>query len=1516
MSDFTPKTDNKPSAVIQKSRNGSSTSEAELAIQSKTTLEGTLSNWYKANSRPGIQAKLKVSEPDDPQEKEADKMALQVMTMPEPVTATPTVRKEELQREQEEEIQKQEENKEEVQLNTNKIEVIQRNEEEEIQKQGENEDQLDRSAEEKEEPIQKMDENEMVQTKQVDLKPFSSGHGFAFQRKEEEVKEEEINRQSITYYQNSSIQRSGRSPPAAEISYFSQSLESSKGKGNPLPDDTRSFMESRFNADFAGVRIHTDESSVQMNKEVHAQAFTHGNDIYFNSGKYSPSSSEGKTLLAHELTHTIQQCASSQVTPPNRAVEQPVSNSPPVQAKQESEKEEETLQPKADLSRKADSSLVSVQKKSSPLVQRGIFSSIAGAFSSAVEWVGDRLDDGKKWLLKKIQELIVKVPGYKALCVVLGKDPVTDEQVERNGKNFIDAAIDIIPGGSLLQRKLTELGILDKAGQFVETAIEKIKGLVGGIFSSFNAFWSTISLSDLKDVPGVFHRLENVFTSFINQIISFASDVGRSFLDFIKKALLIPLGTYIKTKTKFWDLLCIIIGKDPLTDEPKVVNGTNILNAVLGLSEWGVEQRKKMQETDTFSKVAAWIDKGISVFSKSYDELIAALSGIWNYVNIESLMDPVGTFNKIFNSFWIPISRVASFVIETGITILKIVKDVLFKWISKKAKDKKGYYLITVLIGKDPFTGGTVPRSTESIIKGFMMLSEGGEEQFTKMKESGAMDRATQKIDAAIATLGFSWEYVKGLFIHLWESFTWVDIVVPVMAFAKIIDTFTDPILRLINFVVTVLVALFEVILRMMGFPVDLVFKLLDNVKKAWKSIKANPSAFFINILKAIKQGFSQFFDRFLIHLVNGLIDWFFDQLKDVGVTRPPDLTLKSIINLVLQVLGISMEKIWEKLSAKIGADKVAKIRGALDKLEGIWKFIRDVQERGMSAIWEYIQEQLSNLWTIVLEAATKWIMEKIITQVTVKLLSMLDPTGIMAVVNSCIAIYKAIESFIQYFTQMLGIINSFVEGIIEIAEGNITKAANFLEKSMASAIPIVIGFLANQVGLGKIGKKIVEVIEKVQDIVDKALDWLIDKAVSLGTSFITSVKAGVASLTDWWKARKELTTKDGTNHSLYFEGTGNGAQLMIATTPMPVRAYVDKVKKDNKLKESDIQKPLATVDKIEAKEKETATTDDQKTKKANDTNTLITQLAAELAELPLEVSGQNSGPLYGGTYMGVFGTSATVAYQQAPFNSGSEPGVDHAVYDKINVRKKEGGSYYVKGHLLNDNLGGSGKTWSNLTPLNRDANKTHQLEFEDSVKIAVNGTKSRGVDTASLAKQGYMKGFSVTANYGRSEPASLTHLKTKDDLPPDFNPDWDIQTVKDLLEAEKMVPNSLTCNVTIKNKDDATEQKKPTVVVDNNINHGVLSYYQLGIKPKTAVKLSDLINLSAKTEKDMTDSFSSIKGIGSKEARKIYETFSRKGRITNGQLDIGVRLVELNTLNDDKKISSGEIAPASVPVI
>jgi hypothetical protein len=84
-----------------------------------------------------------------------------------------------------------------------------------------------------------------------------------------------------------------------------------RGLGHPLTTDTRDFMEQRFGYDFSQVRVHTDPVAEKSAQQLKARAYTVRENIYFNQGQYTPESGEGRKLLAHELTHVIQQSARS-----------------------------------------------------------------------------------------------------------------------------------------------------------------------------------------------------------------------------------------------------------------------------------------------------------------------------------------------------------------------------------------------------------------------------------------------------------------------------------------------------------------------------------------------------------------------------------------------------------------------------------------------------------------------------------------------------------------------------------------------------------------------------------------------------------------------------------------------------------------------------------------------------------------------------------------------------------------------------------------------------------------------------------------------------------------------------------------------------------------------------------------------------------------------------------------------------------------------------------------------------
>ena len=262
-----------------------------------------------------IQPKLTIGKPDDRYEQEADHVAEQVMnsgveqrqsgvrsqewglkggggiiqTRPgRPSGATPSGGEKEVvqtkplavqitpvvQRQTEEESEADEE-EEVVQEKTLDPSLVQRQEDEE---------------EEEEETA------EPVQAKQVSeqIKPL-------VQRQEEDEEEEEEEEEETVQTKGSR----GASPSLSRDQEFG--LRYRSGQGNPLPESIRAMFEPRFGRDFSEVRIHTDGQAAGVAHAIHAQAFTHGRDIYFGAGRYQPQSSEGRRLLAHELVHVCQQ---------------------------------------------------------------------------------------------------------------------------------------------------------------------------------------------------------------------------------------------------------------------------------------------------------------------------------------------------------------------------------------------------------------------------------------------------------------------------------------------------------------------------------------------------------------------------------------------------------------------------------------------------------------------------------------------------------------------------------------------------------------------------------------------------------------------------------------------------------------------------------------------------------------------------------------------------------------------------------------------------------------------------------------------------------------------------------------------------------------------------------------------------------------------------------------------------------------------------------------------------------
>jgi hypothetical protein len=117
-------------------------------------------------------------------------------------------------------------------------------------------------------------------------------------------------------------QRSGSGPTEIDED-TAGAINQQRGSGHSLDESMAAKAGTTMGQDFSSVNVHTDNQADQLSHQLAAKAFTTGNDIFFRAGEYSPASSSGQRLIAHELTHVVQQGASTPAVQGKMAVNDP-----------------------------------------------------------------------------------------------------------------------------------------------------------------------------------------------------------------------------------------------------------------------------------------------------------------------------------------------------------------------------------------------------------------------------------------------------------------------------------------------------------------------------------------------------------------------------------------------------------------------------------------------------------------------------------------------------------------------------------------------------------------------------------------------------------------------------------------------------------------------------------------------------------------------------------------------------------------------------------------------------------------------------------------------------------------------------------------------------------------------------------------------------------------------------------------------------------------------------------------
>ncbi len=925
--------------------------------------------------------------------------------------------------------------------------------------------------------------------------------------------------------------------------------------GAPLPEATRSRMENGFGADFSGVRVHTGAEAVQMSQGLNAQAFTRGSHIYFGAGRYNPESDAGRHLVAHELTHVVQQGAAQQG---------------------------HTTQTQASAAAGA------VQRDDAP-AERGLLGRIWDATGGRLMQAGADMVWG---LLRE------RAPQLAELLQAVRRVGILGYLRERIGGAF----------SRIFNRLRANNAVAARLFQVFNLIVAQAGIIIGGLRSgSCRPLFAAIER--LKQaVAQVAGDAWNAITEFFRPVGDFFADIWRRFgapvVEWIQDvagdvwAYITGLGRSI------WEWMAPV--RRAFSDAWEWLKAQLGLGGDQGNDQGGLVQwvRDKAGE--------AW-----SAIRETLAPVVAPIQGVVQRIReilpLEAIVHLRETITGWLNHVGAMTQRLEQ---ENGVAdqqtslrqdilpgVLRAIRRLRTRmvgagqWVAgcigRLADTVQGFFgglgrqallrpVIAILrwvpegVGRfNLWAQSTVRRLFDYLGNGLVYLSQFIEPVLgTLQKVVEVLGDLAGKLSELV--FGRFWRLIPSCIRDPIKNFIVERILSNIPVFGQLlripniwqrVQATAMRILRQVFVSGDLLGAawtFFRAVLSLINIPAQLVTGIIRKAASALGDILSNPIGFLVNLVQGMVRGFVQFCGNIGRHLLSGISGWLFGQLRQAGIQPPSDFSLASILGFVLQVLDITRERIFQRMARhpRIGPERVARLRTFFSRLSGAWEWVRVLVREGPAGLWRMLRERLGNLWQTVLNSIISWISTRVISRALARLATMADPTGIGAVVNIIVTIYQAIQTAAQYARQILEAVNRFLDGITSIARGALGPAATLLENALVRLLPAAIGFVANWVGLGNLGLRIRAMVERIRAQVDRALDWLIERGVRTVDAVLRGLRAvggairrGAESVVDWWRARRNFTTQDGASHSLFFQPQADTHRLMVSS---PIRTPID----------------------------------------------------------------------------------------------------------------------------------------------------------------------------------------------------------------------------------------------------------------------------------------------------------------------------------------------------------------------
>jgi hypothetical protein len=885
-----------------------------------------------------------------------------------------------------------------------------------------------------------------------------------------------------------------------------------QGSGASLAPDTLGQMEGTLGASFGDVRTHADGESDALNRRLGAVAFTAGSDIFFQQGRFEPDSGAGAQLLAHELTHVVQQRSMSGIGP---VMVGPVGDS---------------FEQEADVKSRAPSQTSSTSSggasgavRRTPIVQRAV--AVPPTANPGLHQVLDDVSRAAR-VAGTHPPTQQAVQAAQAAAPTPANDALSKAQAVQTKQ--MDAAPAVRPDTNafleLLRKKLAEIapksnqemkdfGKGEKAGQMHGQLSQEVKaqsdkaqeaitgatrapapvdGVVpreagppplapGGVSSTPINGTNAVPTPHPDPAPAIAAETQAADQRMADHKIT---------VDQLHKAN-DPRFSAVATAQSDMHAHAATAPAQFKTQQQAILTQTSAdahhatAAAHAQMQEHHAhthgaahqEQQAVMtREAEARKSVADTVER---MFNETKSKVEVKLNGVTKIAD-DLFSEGEGAARKSFEAevdqrtteYWLehPLDAVAGWALGNDEHLAKM-------WEGERGNYSRA--LDNVLVRISARVEQELAEAKAMIAEGHKAIDSYISGLDPTLRASG--QQASQTIGQRFEELQHSVDAKRDeLASHLVDKYQAAQKAMD-DRLKELQESNRGAIGGFLDKLEAVEKALAEFKQRLNGVVTD--------AEETLDLIINDPIAFLGHLLDALKQGFSQFLDKILEHLKRGLMEWIFGTLATAGIQLPKEFDLKGIIMLVLQVLGVT----WTKIRAKI--EKIIGPR-AMRVIDKIVDYVSTIISGGIEGLWEKIKEDLSGLKDMIISAIQDWIVTAIVKEAMVKLMTMSNPAG--AIVEAVIDIYKTVMFFIEKAQQIMHLVETIVRSASNIARGAIGEAANWIEEAMASTIPVILGFLAELIGLGGLGEKIQEFVKKAQEVVDKAIDAALAKIVEV----------------------------------------------------------------------------------------------------------------------------------------------------------------------------------------------------------------------------------------------------------------------------------------------------------------------------------------------------------------------------------------------------------------------------------